>query len=836
MTGTVQTGLGYHRQGQFAQAEGCYWAALAENPADFEALRLLAVLKLQLGDSPAAVGFLERAIQLRPSDADALCNLSAALLGSGRSAEALAASDRVLAIDPVIPEALFNRAAALAALGREEEAFVAYSKVIAINPSHVGALFRRSALSAARARYAEALADCEQILALAPQHVDALNNRGNILSKLGRIPEALGSYERGLALVPDHPVLLNNRGTALRRLRRFPEAVAVFDQVLARNPADVGALNNKGAALIDFGRPAEALACVDRASSLSPNDVDILNNRGLALYALSRFPEALASFDRALLFDPTSTEVIHNRAAVLTELDLHAEALASYASIENRPGNEQVLHNRGVSLMQLNDGKEAIATFEAALAANPGFAPARFGICLAQLPVVPADEAEIAAARASYEVRLHELCAYADSHGVGSLMEAVGWHQPFHLAQQGQNDRDLQRRYGTLICKLMAERFPAAHLAKAPGPGERIRVGIVSGFFWWHSNWKIPIQGWIKKLDRGRFSVTGYHTGKVHDSVTEEAASLCDRFVEGPKPLEAWREAILADAPHILIYPEVGMDAAAVRLAAQRLAPVQCGSWGHPDTTGLPSLDYFLSSDLMEPPDAQDHYTEQLVRLPNLSVYYEPVDFVAPPVTRTELGLRDDAVVYWSAQSLFKYLPQYDEVFPRIAREVGDCQFVFIGSQKGERVTDALRRRLDRAFTRFGFASAVDHCVFLPRQKPERFIAASGQCDVLLDNIAWSGCNSILETLAYDLPIVTMAGEFMRGRHGSAILEMMGLGDMIAASLDDYLTMAVRLGRDSKWRDEFKRRIAVGKHRIYHDSTCISALEEFLQRAASGIA
>src|SRR5437868_15192577 len=104
MNGTVQAGLGYHRQGQFAQAEGCYWAALAENPADFEALRLLAVLKLQQGHSPAAVGILARAIQLRPSDADSLCNPSAALLGSGRPGEALAAYALALAVDAASPE------------------------------------------------------------------------------------------------------------------------------------------------------------------------------------------------------------------------------------------------------------------------------------------------------------------------------------------------------------------------------------------------------------------------------------------------------------------------------------------------------------------------------------------------------------------------------------------------------------------------------------------------------------------------------------------------------------------------------------------------------------
>src|SRR5262249_8815708 len=147
-----------------------------------------------------------------------------------------------------------------------------------------------------------------------------------------------------------------------------------------------------------------------------------------------------------------------------------------------------------------------------------------------------------------------------------------------------------------------------------------------------------------------------------------QAVMLCDRFVRGPLSINRWRQAILDDAPHALIYPEVGMDGVSAQLAAQRLAPVQCNSWGHPDTSGFPTLDYGLSSELMEPPEAQDHYTERLVRLPNLSIYYEPLDLDPVSLSRADLGLGSTATVYWCGQSLYKYLPEFDVVFPLIAR------------------------------------------------------------------------------------------------------------------------------------------------------------------------
>src|SRR5262249_58393548 len=115
-----------------------------------------------------------------------------------------------------------------------------------------------------------------------------------------------------------------------------------------------------------------------------------------------------------------------------------------------------------------------------------------------------------------------------------------------------------------------------------------------------------------------------------------------------------WREIILADALHILIYPEIGMGPVAAQLAAQRLAPAQCNFAGHPETSGYPTLDYFLSSELMEPPDGQQHYTERLVRLPNMSTYYEPVCPQSEPNGASEFAWPSKVPNFWSRQSLVK--------------------------------------------------------------------------------------------------------------------------------------------------------------------------------------
>jgi predicted O-linked N-acetylglucosamine transferase (SPINDLY family) len=199
--------------------------------------------------------------------------------------------------------------------------------------------------------------------------------------------------------------------------------------------------------------------------------------------------------------------------------------------------------------------------------------------------------------------------------------------------------------------------------------------------------------------------------------------------------------------------------------------------------------------------------------------------------TRSEFGLRPEITVFWCGQSLYKYLPQFDYIFPQIARAIGDCQFVFIEFQKGSYITDLFQNRLEAAFARFGLA-ARDHCVFLPRLDLPRFLAVIGQCNILLDSIGWSGCNSTLESLATNIPIVTTEGTFMRGRHTSAILRMMEITETIARNVDEYIDISIRLAQNTDWRNKLGTLISVRKHRLYRDPACIFALEDFLERAA----
>ena len=666
---------------------------------------------------------------------------------------------------------------------------------------------------------------------LDPDFAEAHNDRGVILAAGGLFADALSCFEKAVALNPGYDEARTNLGRGLRSLGRLDEAVKQFELILNRAPNSPVAHFNLAAVLELVGQTPRAEKHYRTAVSLRPDFVDAHMHLASLLQGMDRLPEALAHAERAVTLRADSAGARNNLGNILRTMGRRDDAITQYeAALRIDPSSFMAHYNCGVALRGEARIAEASTHFERAFALKPAFLEAELALCMAQLPALYENASELASRRDAYASRLASLCVDVESAGAPTLADAIGSHQPFYLPYQGLDDRELQTLYGSLVCKIMAARYKTPVLSNPPGPHEPIRLGIVSGFFRRHSNWKIPVKGWLKMLDRGRFQVSGYYTSGERDGETDAAAALCERFVQGPRSLDAWRRAILDDAPHVLIFPEIGMDKVSAQLAAQRLAAVQCCSWGHPVTSGFPTIDYFISSDLMEPAGAAEHYSEQLIRLPKLSIYYEPAD--APPVgiNRAQLGLRDSAVVYWCCQSLPKYLPQFDEVFARIAAEVPDCQFTFIEFAGGRGVTETFRARLDRAFKAVGLI-ARNHCVFLPRLAPDRFVAAIGLCDVVLDSIGWSGCNSILESLVHNVPIVTLAGQMMRGRHTAAILKMMDVREGTARTVDEYVSIASFLGRNKAGRIEFSSEIAEKKHRVYRDRDCIAALETFLDRA-----
>jgi protein O-GlcNAc transferase len=763
------------------------------------------------GDFENAIPLLRELIAANPGDAALARKLASALAVMAAADEAVAGYRRALALDPADARAHDELGRLLARRGDLKGAGEHLRAAVKLDPSLVSARGALGELLYREGRHREGAAELEAALGLDPGNWPLALRLGTTLAALGpeRQAQAMDCFRRVIALSPDNAVAHLQLGLAFWRRGDAAPAIALAERAARLDPKLAAAHGALGGMLRAAGRVADAVASLRALLALNPDDAVACSHLGMCLTGMEGklLQEGLHYLRRAIALDPRNLQAHRQLAWVLAETGRREEARTSYIA--------------------------ALQTF-------PDDAVLRFGATMAALPIVPEDAAEAERCRAEYAANLANLEAFFAQRSAAGISAAqaredaaaVGTAQPFFLAYQGRDDKPLQASYGLMVGSIMAAAYPQWANAPAvppPAPDEPIRVAIVSGHLHAHSVLKIPVWGWVSLIDRRRFRLFGYHVGAHNDVETARVRRAFSRFVQGPLPLERWCETIRADAPHVVIFPEIGMDPMTPRLAALRLAPVQCTSWGHPTTSGFPTIDYFLSSDLMEPPEADAYYTEKMVRLPNLGVAYvpPPIDVAAP--TRETVGLRKDAIVFWCCQHLPKYLPEYDGVFARIAREAGNVQFAFIASPRGEEVTQRFRRRLARAFAAEGL-DAARHVVMLGRLVTADFVGVARLSDVFLDSIGWSGCNSALECLVAELPIVTWPGPFMRGRHCAAILRMLGVTDTIAASPDDYVAIAVRLARDPAWRAALRARMAANRTRVDADPAPVRALEAFIEK------
>jgi tetratricopeptide (TPR) repeat protein len=492
--------------------------------------------------------------------------------------------------DATSPKSEFQQGLALHQQGRLKEAERIYRVVLQQKPTHAGAwyflgvvalqsgyfevaaelignsinfddqiadAYRHRAFALRKlGRLDDALACLDKAIALEPDNADAHGNRANVLREMGRLDEAMQGFDRAIALGPDQPDVHINRGILLRNLGQTEAALVSYDRAISLQPRLALAYGNRGNALLDLERSEEALSSYDTAIALKSDYAEAYASRGNALLMLGRFAEALSSYDKAIALRPDYAEAHGDRGNALRYLQREQEALASYdRAIALQPEAAGPYYSRGELLRFEDRTDEAVASFEAAIAANSLHGAARLAACLAQLPILYHGEAEIPMRRQRYLAALARLeAATEDSAVMRSLAGAIG-PPPFYLPYQGENDAVPQSTYSRLICRILGEMNPPAPLAMRPAPGERIRLGIVSGFFRAHTIFKLFLEGWLMEIDRSRFELICFHTSRIADDVTARAIGLADRFVQGLPSRSAWRQAISDAAPHVLLYP-----------------------------------------------------------------------------------------------------------------------------------------------------------------------------------------------------------------------------------------------------------------------------------------
>ncbi|HLO48096.1 MAG TPA: tetratricopeptide repeat protein [Kamptonema sp.] len=750
-----------------------------------------------------------------------------------------------------IADNLYNDALAMQQAGCFAEAEKKFKQALQWNQDRIEAWHNLGIIYYLTERYQDARDILLKSLELNSSESVAYYTLGLVFEKLGDFTQAILAYREAIALNPNSVDAYNNLGNLLFQVGQISQAESIYRQAIATNPNHYGSYLNLANILLAQQQLDPAITACEKALELKSGDAEIIaslefirnlkNDEAQAAlyfsndcYQRGEYQKAITYYRQLLELQRGDVELYLSLGNCYRELEQYQETIQVYHNAINLYPNTVNFYRNLVSvLIESGETQEAIAIATHASTLFPDesyFNPGQLLI----LPVIYETPEEIEIYRKRYIQGIQQLIQQTNLNtdsGKQKALKNLSQRTNFFLAYQGDNDLNIQQQYGEFAHQVMAANYPQL-VKPLPIPplskNGKIRIGYISGCLWGHTVGKLSL-GWLRHHDSSQFEIYCYQINETQDQFTQQFRLYSDTFHYLPGDIELICNQIIADELHILVFIDIGLQAQMTQLASLRLAPIQCTTWAHPVTSGLPTVDYFLSSDLMEPENATEHYSEKLIRLPNLGISYAEPTIPAATQTRADFNLRDEAIVYLCCQTLCKYLPQHDYIFAEIARQVPQAQFVFISRPNAE-IGKQFQRRLQSAFAQHGLNSE-DFSAILPRLAQEAYWNLYILSDIFLDTFSWSGGHTTLDAIACNLPVVTCPGELMRGRHSYAILKMIGLTETIAKNEVEYLEVAVRLGLESQWRNSIAEQLMQSHRYLYDDKNCVVALEGFYQRA-----
>ncbi len=708
-----------------------------------------------------------------------------------------------------------------------------YKQILLHVPDQFDALHMIGVIAMQEGRLEEAQTKIGAALKLEPKNIAALGNLTAAYLRNGKFDQAIEWGQRALQIEPESVAALINLSTGLHDAGRYHAAIPYLQRARALSPHSALVNNLLGSCYFKIGDVSSAAEVFEAATEASPDDSGSWANLSASLNALSQYDHALECARKAVELEPESSIALAAQAASLLELGDPENALASYRDAVMHAPTVQILCAAANAMLTSGFTDEAEDCLRRAIEMDGANPFAHWIRALAKLKPLYETEVEVLAARENLSTAFADLNNWFEQEPRPLAYQAVGATQPFFIAYQEFNNRELLIQHGKSCALWMTSLKSVTPLApKPPIPrSKKIRIGIASAHIRDHSVWIAIAKGWASRINKRKFELCIFSLSPHTDRETLEARRMADIFDGEFKNVEGWMDAIEKSNLDVLIYPGIGMDSMSYQLGSRRLAPIQAASWGHPETSGLPTLDYYFSGDALEPSDAQANYSEKLIRLPNFGAYVEPLEPRIKIVHRTELGLPDKVPLLLCPGTPFKYMPGHDWVWIEIAKglkRAGDGKLVFFGGNHGS-VFKALISRLRKAFAGAGLEFDAHVCVIPVLERP-RFFGLMQQSALLLDTLGFSGFNTALQALESGLPVLAYEGKFMRGRLASAIMRKMNMPELVATTQEEFVQKAVEfVTTDAKQIRKLRSDIPKRVKALFRDDSSIVALENFLE-------
>ncbi len=697
--------------------------------------------------------------------------------------------------------------------------------------------------------YPEAIKCYEAILKTDADHQEVLLLLGNAYYAIKEYPHAITNLKKTLLLDDRQPLALLKLGQSFIKTEEYEFAEAPLLRVTEIAPQFAEGYFHFGRLRKLQENYEDAAKLYEIAIKLKPQYPAALNNLGNVYQLDGEEDKAIACYERLIKIEPNLAMAHCNLASLWKTKGRFEKAKQGYIfSLQLDPNLELAYFNLGNLSSEKHDHVEAERYYRKALKAKADYGEAQ--MALAQnLDVQSRPFDSLEALNKALEMdkkfdlqvkykrgTLHLKSAQWDNYEtlVGDLNEAVREYISKEDTKENLATYDINYFNGDMATHLEMARIQADQISKIVSKyrdnepfqhhsrkGRKIRIGYVSPDFRLHAVGRI-MRSYFKYHNREQFEIYAYSLVTTGDFIEQEIKRGCDHFIDlsDIDDVEA-ATRINRDQIDVLIDLAVYTKHAKPSIFALRPAPLQMTFVGYPGTSGADYMDYIIADEIILPSSSQAFYTEKPLYLP--CAWMAPEIQVKPgKLSRKELELPEEAVVYAAFNSVYKVNPEVFDAWMEILRQVpGSVLFM---THTEDRIQNNLRKEAEK---RSVSAERLHFGKFL---EEEDYMARFALCDLYLDTFSYTAGSSGIFSLLGGLPVLTLLGETNARRMSASIVGNAGLEEMVCETKEVYIKKAIELGKEPSKREELKNKLKRnhGTALLFDNARVVQSLERTL--------
>ena len=496
-----------------------------------------------------------------------------------------------------------------------------------------------------------------------------------------------------------------------------------------------------------FGKSA---GLFEKLISVYPENLSILRNLINCYMQLGQFEKAETYIKKLIIIKPDEPYVYQTLASVLKDQDKLEEA--------------ELVINQGLKNKLINEKWEIQKNFF--------------------FPKIPFNRNEIKKYRQKIKEEIEKILNINFQTKLDYDKDQIIVPPHVDLSYSDHDNLELNKK-NVLAFKKLFRVLNDEYLSKRKIQG-KIRIGVISEFFTDHTIGKL-YKDIIFSLDKNKFETFIFHSQKTYPGEIfnefkkkEEEGILKNELL--PIKLFEKINVIKNFEFDIIFYPDIGLSIEFYYLALMRLARYQITTFGHPETTGSKSIDYYLISKNCVNKNTQKHYSEKLLLMNYLPMVY-PKPIVKKKLSKNDLQRKN---IYSCPQTLFKIHPDFDQIIFDIIK-MDKKAIIYL-------IKDRNKLWYKKLINRLSNNNKYDptRIIFLDPLNYEDYLLHIGKASVLLDPIYYGAGNSFFESMLFGTPTITFPTDHIKSRLVLGAYKQMEIADPpIAKDIKNYVDLAV---------------------------------------------